>query len=83
MEDLEEEDIRVTINKGAIRVTIQIQYVRERGSRAAGGPARRAWEKREEEEGGGGGGEETEVRTEECCVYQKVTDDFSAIRRVH
>lgn len=37
MEDLEEEDIRVTINKGAIRVTIQIQYVRERG-----GPARRA-----------------------------------------
>lgn len=78
MEDLEEEDIRVTINKGAIRVTIQIQYVRERG-----GPARRAWEKREEEEGGGGGGEETEVRTEECCVYQKVTDDFSAIRRVH
>lgn len=42
MEDLEEEDIRVTINKGAIRVTIQIQYVRERGSRAAGGPARRA-----------------------------------------
>lgn len=82
MEDLEEEDIRVTINKGAIRVTIQIQYVRERGSRAAGGPARRAWEKREEEEGGGGG-EETEVRTEECCVYQKVTDDFSAIRRVH
>lgn len=77
MEDLEEEDIRVTINKGAIRVTIQIQYVRERG-----GPARRAWVKREEEEGGGGG-EETEVRTEECCVYQKVTDDFSAIRRVH
>ena len=41
--DLEEEDMRETvINKGAIRAMTQIQYVRERGSRAADGPAGRA-----------------------------------------